>query len=53
MKRLVAAVTPVILLIGLVLFGLSDTNISVADASIPDNGVTSSVSSGDYHSRTC
>ena len=44
MKRLVTVVTIAILLIGLVLLGLSDTRISIADTSIPDNEVTSSVS---------
>ena len=40
-KRLVTVVTSAILLAGLILFGLSDTSISVADTSIPDNEVTS------------
>ena len=44
MKRLVTVVTPAILSVGLVLLGLTDTNISVADASIPDNEATNSVS---------
>jgi len=34
----------VVLLAGLVLLGLSDTAISVADTNVPDNEVTSSVS---------
>ncbi len=33
-----------ILLVGLVLFGFSDTDISVADTSIPDNEIASSIS---------
>ena len=33
-----------ILLIGLVLLGISDTRISIAQTAIPDNEVTSSVS---------
>ncbi|MFC1927650.1 hypothetical protein ACFLW7_03640 [Chloroflexota bacterium] len=37
MKRLVTIGTPAILPVGLVLFDLSDTDISVADTSIPDN----------------
>lgn len=43
MNRLVTVVTLAILLIGLVLIGLRDTDISVADSSIHDNEVTSSV----------
>lgn len=39
-KRPVTVVTPVILLAGLILFGLTDLNISVADTSIPDNKIT-------------
>ena len=53
MKRLVTVVTLAILLVGLVLLGLSDTDIPVDDTSIPDNEVTSSINSGDYHSRIC
>lgn len=44
MKSLVTVVTIAVLLIGLVLFGLSDTNISVADTSTPCNEISSSVS---------
>ena len=44
MNRLVTVVTLAILLVGLVLLGLNDTNITVADTSIPDNEVTSSIS---------
>ena len=40
MKRLVTVVTLAILLIGLVLSGLSDTRIAIADTSIPDNKIT-------------
>lgn len=36
--------TPAILLAGLVLFGLSDTRISIADTGVPDNEVASSIS---------
>jgi len=39
-KRLVTVVTGAILLIGLVLLGSNDRDISVADTSIPDNEVT-------------
>ena len=42
-KRLVAVVTPAILMVGLVLLGLSDTGISIADTSVPDNEAASSV----------
>ena len=42
MKRLVTVVTPAILPAGLVVFDLSDTNISVADTSIPDKKMTTS-----------
>ena len=44
MKRLTTVVTFAILLAGLILLGLSDINISVADTNIPNNEVTSSVS---------
>ena len=43
MKRLVTVVTLVILLVGLVLLGLNDTGISVADTGIPDNTITTSL----------
>jgi hypothetical protein len=36
--------TLAILLAGLVLLGLSDTSISIADTSTPDNEITSSIS---------
>ena len=42
MKRLATVVTLAILLIGLVLLGLSDTRISFADTSVPDNEITTS-----------
>jgi len=44
MKRLVTIVTLAILLAGLILLGLNDTDISIADASIPDNEVTVGIS---------
>ena len=44
MKRLTVLVVLAILLAGLVLFGLSDRNISVADTDIPDNEVNGSLS---------
>jgi len=40
--RLLFPVIPAILLVGLVLLGLSDTNITIADTSIPDNKMTTS-----------
>jgi len=43
-KRLVTVVTLAILLVGLIILGLSDSDISVADTSIPYNEVTSSIS---------
>jgi len=43
-KRLVTVVTLAILLVGLVLLGLSDTDISIADTSTPNNEVISGVS---------
>jgi len=43
-RRLFILVALAILLVGLVLPGLSDTDISVADTSIPDNEGISSVS---------
>jgi len=42
MKRPFFLVSLAILVIGLALFGLSDTVISIADTSIPTNEVTSS-----------
>ena len=38
-KRLVALAILVIILTGLILFGLSDTVISIADTSVPDSKV--------------
>jgi hypothetical protein len=43
-KRLVTIVTLVILLVGLILPDLTDLNISVADTSIPNNEVASTLS---------
>jgi hypothetical protein len=43
-KRLVTVVTPAILLGGLALLGLTDTDISVVDTSVPDNDGTRSIS---------
>lgn len=45
MKRLLTIVTLAILLVGSVLLGLSDRDTYVADTSVPDNKMTSSVSS--------
>lgn len=44
MKRPFFVVTLVIILAGLILFGLSDTAISVDDTRLPDNEATTSVS---------
>ena len=44
MKRLIFLITFAILLTGLVLLGLNDTGISVADTGTPNNEVTSSAS---------
>ncbi len=44
MKRLVTIVALATLLVGLVLLGSSDKDISVADTSIPDNEIASSIS---------
>lgn len=43
-KRPLFLIILAVMLAGLVLFGLSDTAVSTADAGIPDNEVTSSVS---------
>jgi len=43
-KRLIFLITFAILLTGLVLLGLNDTGISVADTGTPNNEVTSSAS---------
>jgi len=42
-KRLVTIVAPAILMLGLIPLGVSDTDISVADTSIPENNETSTV----------
>jgi len=39
-KRLITVAILAILLVGLVLLGLSDTLIAIADTSIPDNKIT-------------
>ena len=44
MKRLVTIITLTILLVGAILLGLSDTDISFADTSTPNNEVASSLS---------
>jgi len=51
-KRPFFLVTLAIILAGLVLFGLSDTVISVADRSIPDNEVATSVSTASNSSAS-
>jgi hypothetical protein len=52
-KRLVITVTIAALLAALILFGLSDFDISVTDTTIRDIKVTNSINCGGYHSRTC
>ena len=44
MKRLAVLVILTILMAGLVLFELSDTDISIANTLVPDNEVTSTIS---------
>ena len=44
MKRPFLLATLAIILAGLVLFGLSDTSISIADTGVPNGAATSSVS---------
>jgi hypothetical protein len=51
-KRSVFLITFAILLLVSVLLGLSDTDISVADASIPDNEVTSNEANNSSASAT-
>jgi hypothetical protein len=43
-KRMLSVITLTILLVGLILFGLTNLNISVADTSIPNNEVASTLS---------
>ena len=43
MKRSLFPLIPAILLVGLVLLGLSDTDISIADTSIPENNGTNRI----------
>lgn len=45
MIRLVISVTLVVLLLGLILFGPSDTAVSIADTGTPNNKVTSTSNS--------
>jgi hypothetical protein len=51
-KRSTVVVILAILLAGLILFGLSDTAVSVADTSIPDNVATGAVSNASNSSAT-
>ena len=41
--RLVISVSLIVILLGLMLFGLSDTAISIGDICVPENEVTGSV----------
>lgn len=52
MKRPIFLITFAILLLVSVLLGLSDTDISAADASIPDNEVNSSISKANNSSAS-
>ena len=52
MKRLLTIATLAILLGGLVLLGISDTRITIADTGIPDNDVTSSISKANNSSAS-
>jgi len=52
LKRLDTVVILAILLIGFVLLGLSDTDISAADTSIPSNELSGSVSSNSSATAT-
>jgi hypothetical protein len=40
-KRLVTVLSLVVFVVGLILSGLDDTDISLADTSVPDNQITS------------
>jgi len=51
-KKLVTVVTLAILVVGLVLLGLSDTAISIADTSTLDNEVISSISKANNSSAS-
>ena len=44
--------TTAIILAGLILLGLSNTSISIADTGIPDNEATSSISKADIFSAS-
>ena len=44
MKRVVTVIVLAIFVVGVVLLGLTDTDISVADTSVPNDEVVSSVS---------
>ena len=52
MKRLVTVITLAILLVGLILFDLTDLNTSVSDTSIPNNEVASTLSKTIYYSES-
>ena len=52
MKRLVTVVTIAIILAGIVLFGVGDAAIFIADTSVPDNEVTASVGKASNSSAT-
>jgi preprotein translocase subunit SecG len=51
-KRLVTVVIPAILLVGLILLSISDTNTAIADTSTPDNEVARSASTAGNYSAS-
>ena len=52
MKRLTVLVIAAILLTGLILFGRSDTAVSITDTNTPNNEVTSSISKANNSSTS-
>lgn len=52
MKRLIALAALLAMLVGLLLSGIGDTGISIANTSIPDNEVTSSQSKANNSSSS-
>ena len=52
MKRLVIVIIFAIFLVGLVLLGLADKDISIADTGVPNNEIASSVNSNSSATAT-
>lgn len=52
MKRVIVLVTLLVLLAGLLLSGIGDTSVSIADTDIPGNKVTSSATEGNNSSAS-